>query len=284
MQQALTGTVSIVLPTYNRAAALQDNLPALLEVNGVDEVLVVDDGSVDATAEVLAGVRNRRLRVLRLARNCGSPTARNTGAANARGTWVLFAEDDCRFPADYAQVLAEDAEVHGADIVGAPMVWVGPDGDVAAAVRRRRAAGGGTGGLDEVAGFPRRPLRTPLLPAPALVRRTVFRRVRFDPRLSGNAYREETDFFLRAEAAGHACLLTDRTFFWEAGRYGGGQPRPLLRAEWWTLRNNARFLRRHADTLQAAGLIASPMREQIAFAARRLGRLPQTLRERQRSD
>ena len=206
--------VTVVLPTYDRAPALRDAVPGLLGLDGVDEVVVVDDGSRDATPGVLAAIADPRLRVARHPVNRGAPAARNTGAGLARGEWVLFAEDDCRFPEDYAQVLAEDADASGADIVGAPMVWVGPDGDVAAAVRRRRVAGGGAGGLDEVAGFPGAPLRTPLLPAPALVRREVFRRVRFDPRLGGNAYREETDFFLRAEAAGHACLLSDRTLFW----------------------------------------------------------------------
>ena len=137
------------------------------------------------------------------------------------------------------------------------------------ALARARAAESGVNGLDGVAGFPAGPVRTPLLPAPALVHRRVLDEIRFDVSYGGNAYREETDFFLRAARHGFTCLLTRRTFFWEPRRHAGGQPRSLA-AEWWTVRNNWRFLRRHGDWLAEAGLISSPVREQLAFTLRRL--------------
>jgi GT2 family glycosyltransferase len=97
----------------------------------------------------------------------------------------------------------------------------------------------------------------------------VLDEVRFDEAYRGNAYREETDFFLRATYRGFRCLLTPNTYFWEPRRYPGGQPR-TLGAELWTLRNNWRFLRRHGDWLAAAGHISSPGREQLVFMLRRL--------------
>ncbi len=160
------------------------------------------------------------------------------------------------------------------DVVGAPMVHLrgGPhpgEPDLAAAVERARAAQAGVNGLDGVAGFPPGPVRTPLLPAPALVRRELACELRFDEGYRGNAYREETDFFLRAWRGGAACLLTPRTYFWEPERYRGGQPRSVS-GEWWTLRNNWRFLRRHGEWLVGAALVSSPVREQAAFTLRRL--------------
>ncbi len=262
-------SVTVVLPTFDRLPALRANLDDLLALRGVEEVVVVDDGSTDGTWEFLAERRSPRLRPVRHRENRGSPAARNTGGAAARTEWVLFAEDDCRFPPDYAEVLLATALDHGADVVGAPMVWPGPDGDVAAAVAAARAARTGVGGLDAVAGFPDAPVRTPLVPAPALVRRSVLTALRFDPGYRGNAYREETDFFVRAERAGHRCVLTGDTYFWEPARYAGGQPRTLA-AQWWTLRNNWRFLRRHGAWLAQRGVIAGPVREQLAFTARRL--------------
>jgi GT2 family glycosyltransferase len=264
---------SVVLPTFDRAAALRRTLPALLRLEEVEEVVAVDDGSTDHTPALLAdaAAREPRLRVVTHRVNRGAPAARNAGADAATGDWVLFAEDDCRFPPDFARVLRQEAEAHGALAAGAPMVH--PEGrplaEALAAARARRA---GDGGLDDVAGFPEATLVTPLIPAPALVRTELVRALRFDEGYAGNAYREETDFFLRAAAAGATVVLTPRTFFWEEGRFAGGQPRDAA-AEWWTLRNNWRFLRRHEAWLRERGLIASATREQLAFCARRARRL-----------
>jgi hypothetical protein len=133
------------------------------------------------------------------------------------------------------------------------------------------AAGGG--GLDQVAGFPPAPVVTPLLPAPALVRRAVAERLRFDEGFAGNGYREETDFFLRAARAGHVCLLTPATCFWEPRRWPRPGERSRLADELWRIRNNGRLLRRHGRWLAERGLIADPVREQLAFTARRVGGL-----------
>ena len=266
-------SISAVLPTYDRADALRTNLAPLLELAAVDELIVVDDGSGDDTQAVLAAVADPRLTVVRQRRNRGAPAARNAGVRAAGGEWVVFVEDDCRFPVDFAAVLREEARAHAADVVGAPMVWPAPGQSVEAAVAAARALGASENGLDELCGFPPSVLVTPLLPAPALVRRTLAAELRFDEGYRGNAYREETDFFVRATRAGARCVLTPRTFFWEPGRWGGGQSRPRLTAELWTVRNNWRFLRRHGAWLAARGLIVSPTHEQARFVARRLRRL-----------
>ncbi len=270
-----------MLPTYDRAPALRVTLPVALAVRALQELVVVDDGSREPVAGVLAELpaarEDPRVRVLRWERNRGVTAARNAGAAVATGTWLLFLEDDCCFPPEYASVLLDEALAHGADVVGAPMVHPRPGEGVENAVQRTRRAGGGDGGLDGVARFPPAAVRTPLLQAPTLVRRAVWERLRFDEAYGGNAYREETDFFVRAARTGAVCVLTPRTFFWEAGRFPGGQPRAPLRAEAWTWRNNWRFLRRHEPWLVEHGLVRSARREQAAFLRRRLPLLAQGL-------
>ena len=75
------GVVSVVLPTYDRAHTLRASLDSLLEQSGVElEVIVVDDGSRDDTAAVLARVHDPRLRVLRT-EHAGVAAARNAGIA-----------------------------------------------------------------------------------------------------------------------------------------------------------------------------------------------------------
>jgi len=262
--------ISLVLATYNRAPALRANLPRMLEIDAIAEVIVVDDGSTDDTAAVCASFADERLRVVRHPRNRGVAAARNTGVEASSGEWVLFGEDDCRFPRDYAAVLHREGERHGADIVSAPLMHIaGGDADAAAlAARAPRRAGSPT--MEESGVFPLTPVETPFLPARALVRRAVFARVRFYDGFPVNGYREETDFFVQAARAGFRCLLTGATYCYQLDTWDGGQHHSSpLRYELWALRNNWRFLRRHGGWLREQGYIAGPARSELAFAAGR---------------
>lgn len=261
--------VSVVLPTHDRADALRTTFPMLCALDGVDEIIVVDDGSSQDVAAAIAPWLEGRVRVLRLPRRRGTPAARNAGVAAARGRWVLFGEDDCCFPHDYVRVLRREADAHGAAVVGAPMLHPRPGQSVADAWRMARRRALGPNGLDGLAGVPHRTLATPLVPAPALVARSVALTVRFDESYRGNAYREETDFFVRAARAGAMCVLTPGTFFWEPRRWPGGHRRNRIAHEWWTLVNNARFMARHGRWLQDQGVIGSPVGEQLGFLRRR---------------
>jgi glycosyltransferase involved in cell wall biosynthesis len=262
--------ISIVLPSYNRAAALRQNLGGFLAVEGVKEIVVVDDGSVDDTATVLAGYDDSRLRVVALEKNGGLPHARNTGVDAASGAWILFAEDDCRFPRDYALVLAREAEAHQADIVGAPFIYPRDEADLPAAMDRERARPVRRVGMDSVKRFPPGPTRTPFMPATALIRRTVFGAVRFDERYGGNAWREETAFFVEAARRGFACLLTDATAAYQLAHYEGGARVPRLSYEYWALRNNWRFLQRHGGWLAEQGYLRSPSLAQLELLGLRV--------------
>lgn len=88
--------VSVIVNTYNRAAQVGNAIESVLSQSGVDlELLVVDDGSTDNTQDVIAGLVDIRLRYLRQD-NRGLSAARNAGAREARGEWLLFLDDDDR--------------------------------------------------------------------------------------------------------------------------------------------------------------------------------------------
>jgi GT2 family glycosyltransferase len=261
--------IYLVLPTYNRAEALRANLASILALRDIAEVIVVDDGSTDDTLDACGEFEDRRLRVISHPVNRGVAAARNTGVEATKGAWVLFGEDDCRFPVDYASTLRAEAERHEADIVGAPLLHTGAQEAqvpqiAAAAPRRERPS------MEEVGVFPSAAIETPFLTALSLVRKSVFERVRFHEVFAVNGYREETDFFVQAARADFRCILTPATYGYQLQTWHGGQHHSsTLRYEYWTLRNNWRFLSRHGAWLAEHGYIPGRVRAQLRFAGLR---------------
>lgn len=87
--------VSVIVPTYNRAALLTRAIRSVLAQTYEDfELLVIDDHSTDQTSTTLARVDDRRLKVFRHRRNGGQSKAFNTGLEHAQGDYVAFLDDD----------------------------------------------------------------------------------------------------------------------------------------------------------------------------------------------
>lgn len=87
--------ISVILPTLNRAALLPRAMHSVLRQSCGDlELIVVDDGSTDATPSVVASFRDARVIYLRNDRPTGDAAARNVGAARARAEWLAFQDSD----------------------------------------------------------------------------------------------------------------------------------------------------------------------------------------------
>lgn len=94
-QPAPNPTFSVVLPTHDRAALLPRAVQSVLRQTLTDfELLIVDDGSQDATPEVTATFDDPRIRILRRDVPGGAAAARNHGIRHARGELVAFLDDD----------------------------------------------------------------------------------------------------------------------------------------------------------------------------------------------
>ncbi len=93
----MTPAVSVVVPTFNRSASLLRAIHALSAnvVAGGFEVIVINDGSTDATAVMLSKVEVDFPLTVIHQENLGPSVARNVGIQQARGRLIVFVDDDC---------------------------------------------------------------------------------------------------------------------------------------------------------------------------------------------
>jgi len=102
-------TVSVLMPTYRQASFLTRSLRTLFAQTFEDwELIVIDDGSPDETAEVLAQWQNdRRVRTLRLPSNRGLGVALNRGMAAATADLIAYLPSDDIWSPDHLESLVE---------------------------------------------------------------------------------------------------------------------------------------------------------------------------------
>ena len=118
--------VTVVIPTRDRWPLLSRTAlrSALGQQHVEHEVVVVDDGSLDGTAERVDELADPRLRVVRHDRSLGVSRARNAGIAAARGAWVAFLDDDDLWAPDKLRIQLDAARESGSEFVYAGAVWV----------------------------------------------------------------------------------------------------------------------------------------------------------------
>ena len=110
-----TPALSVVIPTFNRATMAKRCVASVLASEGIDlECIVVDDHSPDDTGAVLSEAfgADPRFRYIRQERNSFQAAARNAGARIARGSFLLFLDDDNTVAPDMCAVLVATLRAH----------------------------------------------------------------------------------------------------------------------------------------------------------------------------
>lgn len=89
--------VSVIIPTRNRLAFLQESIASVEAQSHRNwELVVVDDASDDGTSDWLGTLSDGRMRMIRMEKHSGRSAARNRGLQESVAKWVLFLDDDDR--------------------------------------------------------------------------------------------------------------------------------------------------------------------------------------------
>src|SRR4030043_1577560 len=130
----MTMKFSIIIPVYNEVKTIQEIIRRVQATGLVDEILAVDDGSIDGSREVLEKLsKDGQVKVIFHDHNQGKGKAVRTGIQNASGDLILIQDADLEYdPREYPNLLRPIQEgiadvVYGSRFLGAarrtPMFW-----------------------------------------------------------------------------------------------------------------------------------------------------------------
>lgn len=116
--------ISVVVPLFNKRDEVGATLRSVLaQTLRPKEIIVVDDGSTDGSAEVVRAIGSPLVQLL-VQSNAGVCVARNRAVAEARGEYIAFLDaDDCWEPGYLAEIAALIAEFPGCGIYSTAF-WV----------------------------------------------------------------------------------------------------------------------------------------------------------------
>ena len=133
--------VSVIIPTHNRPHLLPRAVESAQRAGQQVEVIVVDDASVDATAEVCQSLRG--IKYIRLDRNQGVAGARNVGVLASSADYIAFLDDDdLRLPGTLDLQLKELVPDSAVGFVCGPVLCAAQNGELTGEVSAPKSGSG----------------------------------------------------------------------------------------------------------------------------------------------
>ncbi|HWC57357.1 MAG TPA: glycosyltransferase [Candidatus Paceibacterota bacterium] len=258
--------IDVIIPTYNRKAALEKVIGSYLAQEFLSTIIIVDDCSTDDTRAWVSALSKKhpsKIRYHRLKKNVPLPEVRNIGIALAESEFIFMGEDDVMLPNNHFEILLRKLHERNADIISGRRINLYPNQTLEEAkniadrdhepvyVRVPFEAY-----FDR---FVEQPLPVYVLHSNVLMKRSVAAAVLYDPLYDGNAFREETDFFLRAYMTGFRLWFIPDTLSYhmknmQVNAKGGSRKNRFL-YEWHVWKNTARlFMHNRAFFEQELGI------------------------------
>ena len=133
--------ISVIIPTYNRASVLPRAVHSVLrQTHSHLELIVVDDGSEDQTSQLIASIRDPRLRYVHQ-RHQGVAQARNTGIDMAQGQYVALLDSDDAWSTRKLQAQLAFTRSGGWEISQTQEIWIRNGRRVNPGVRHAKRSG-----------------------------------------------------------------------------------------------------------------------------------------------
>ena len=270
----MDGSISVVLPTKDRADWLPRVVPSYLVQPELGELIIVNDGSTDGTAAVLERLAGEdpRVRVVHHATTHGVPAAKNSGIDAATMDLLFFGEDDLELSENYLATLKTHRETSGADLMGGRNIWRYDQESAEDALARHAEFVASAVDTRNVMVDTNLRLHddTPqdLLPSAMMGPTELFLRLRFDEGYRANGWREESDFQLRAVASGlrlYSCPHAISYNYMIAHDRGGAHAADGMKRVYWMVRNNARFMHRNRVVIAERFDVGNPSTYLVRF-------------------
>jgi glycosyltransferase involved in cell wall biosynthesis len=187
--------VTVLLPVYNSAPFLRQAVDSILaQTRGDFELLAIDDGSTDASLEILHSYHDPRLRIIQHPRNLGLVASLNEGLDLAHGEYVARMDaDDAMVPERLAEQSAFLDARPDIAVVAAFVDFINTEGAVTGSWDTDRAT------ADEAAIASMLPRTNCLAHPSVMIRREALGALRYDPRQAGA---EDWDLWLRLRSRG----------------------------------------------------------------------------------
>lgn len=116
-----TSHLSLIIPVYNRPNEVEELLDSLTRQSETNfEVVIVEDGSKDTCQHVVEAFKDKLDVSYSYIPNGGPGNARNYGAKQSKGDYLIVLDSDCILPPDYIKSVNKELKETGADAFGGP--------------------------------------------------------------------------------------------------------------------------------------------------------------------
>lgn len=205
--------ISFIIPVYNRPQEIDELLESVSHQSFKDfEIVIVEDGSTLSSQDIIEHWKSSLSIRYILQENTGPGPARNTGARDASGDWLIFLDSDCLLPENYASEVASQLKNASFDCFGGPdrahEDFNATQKAIGHAMSSPLTTGGIRGGNKKLDKFYPRSFNLG-------VKTEIFHKIKG---FSNMRFGEDLDFSMRLIEAGHQTTLLPDAWVWHKRR------------------------------------------------------------------